>query len=86
MTVEANRKEMILNVLKHYSDLSFKHQVTSAGQSYRIYPEAKKSRRLNIQSFEGSVTLYRELLTEDNLQGLEKLNERASVASLQNNP
>ena len=43
-------------------------------------------KKLYIQSIEGHVQVYRELLTEDNPQDLENLNERASVASLQNNP
>ena len=86
MSVESNRKEMILGVLKDFSDLSFKHQMTNASQSYRIYPEGKRNRNREVKAREGGVQTYRELLTEDNPQGLERLNERASVASLTNNP
>ena len=77
---------MILGVLKDFSDLSFKHQMTNASQSYRIYPEGKRNRNREVKAREGGVQTYRQLLTEDNPQGLERLNERASVASLTNNP
>jgi len=52
MADAATRKEFIGQVMRDYSDLSFKHLTSFTGLVLKLYPEGKKKKRLNVEKIE----------------------------------